>query len=139
MFKDTLLGTWELGVQSEDFLASCHFQVCFSSLWYAISLTYPVLLLLHLCKSSSRLQQSTGRQLRSRNVSYYIICSMHRHIVCSLSLSLPARIVHERSQWKITSLEEKLHGSCDCFSNFLAGWCVCSDDVSFTFMIHENL
>ncbi|KAG2556420.1 hypothetical protein PVAP13_8NG081206 [Panicum virgatum] len=57
----------------------------------------------------------------------------------SLSLSLPARIVHERSQWKITSLEEKLHGSCDCFSNFLAGWCVCSDDVSFTFMIHENL
>lgn len=90
MFKDTLLGMWELGVQSEDFLASCHFQVCFSSLWYAISLTYPVLLLLQLCKSSSRLQQSTGRQLRSRNVSYYIICSRHRHIF-SLSLSLSLR------------------------------------------------
>jgi len=75
--------------------------------------------------------------IQKRVVLHYLFkASSH---LLSLSLSLPARIVHERSQWKTTSLEEKLHGSCDCFSNFLAGWCVCSDDVSFTFMIHENL
>ena len=65
-----------------------------------------------------------------------IISSKHRPILSALSLSLS---LCADSTWKITTLEEKLHGSCDCFSNFLAGWCVCSDDVSFTFMIHENL
>ena len=126
-------------MQSEDFLASGHSHVCFSSLWYAISLTYPVLLLLQLSKSSksSPVVHWASTPIKKRVVLF--LQSIVPSCLLSLSLSLSARIVHERSQWKITSLEEKLHGSCDCFSNFLAGSCVNSDDVSFTFLIHESM